>query len=104
MHRLDVWMTNNGTLCGVRVTLTNGAQSPIFKSQSTDFHTSISIRQDLAPSKIAMVVGPYTCKAIRISDHLNLDLAKWVGIEDTPYKEQTVPLGEEIVGVYGGHD
>ena len=35
MHRLDVWMASNGTLCGVRVTLTNGAQSPIFKSQKT---------------------------------------------------------------------
>ena len=51
-----------------------------------------------------MVVGPYTCKAIRITDNFNLDLAKWVGVEDTPYREQIVPQGEEIVGVYGGHD
>ena len=51
-----------------------------------------------------MVVGPYTCKAIRITDNFNLDLAKWVGVEDSPYREQIVPQGEEIAGVYGGHN
>ena len=89
---------------GIRITLTNGEQSPCFMASDCHNVASIGFRQDLTAKKIAMVVGPNTCKAIRITDGYNQELFKWVGQEETAYREQAIPEGEELVGIYGSQD
>ena len=89
-------------MSGIRITLTNGEQSPCFKASNSQNVVSLGLRQDLTPKKISMVVGPNTCKAIRIVDGFNLEVVKWVGKEDSAYREQIIPEGEELVGIYGG--
>ena len=67
---------------GIRLTLTNGEQSPFFMARETNNVASIGLRQDLTAKKIAMIVGPNTCKAIKILDGFNQELFKWIGKEE----------------------
>ena len=65
----EVVHENKPSLHSIRITLSNGEQSPHFQSSSSQNGPAyLDVRQDLSPYKIEIVTGPYTCEAVRISD------------------------------------
>ena len=62
---------------------------------------TVNVRQDLKPKKILCIAGAVSTRAIWIVDEKGQELCNWVRNNDSAYKEQEVPEGEEIVGIFG---
>ena len=100
MQRLDIWLHNGAYLCSVQVTLTNGDKSPIFRAD-LGYHQnqqSLSMSQDVC--KLGLKCDRTTIfGGLKFSDKNNNE-SKWER-SNYSWKEQQIPEGESIIGVYG---
>ena len=96
---MELWDVGSSQLKGIRVTLSNGEQSPCFVAGECMHSTTINFRQDLEARKIEMVVAsdsfpqrdsedvPATlCRGFKIMDVFGKDIAKWSGNEEGEYR------------------
>ena len=110
MAKLEIGTCRNGNyMVSVRVTLTNGMQSPLFEMKSKKPRKIEHYSLHFAPTTPITRIGikcEYFTSGIKIYSTNNLDdkpICEW----EQPWgswKEQTVPNGESIVGVYGRVD
>ena len=89
LTKMEIWQNGFKDLTGIRITLSNGEQSPYFKAKngSQNNPVTVDLAQDLKAKKISIVAGPNACNAIRIVDTNGTELCKWVGEEDKAYRE-----------------
>ena len=80
LKQIHIWKDKNNRISAIKVTLSNGQQSPIFAGTNPKLGPSeLTVRQDLDPYMIAMVTNPNACNAIKIQDRYDQQLCEWVG-------------------------
>ena len=70
-------------MTGIRVTLSNGEQSPYFKgTQRQTGPVTLSIDQKETPHQITMETSPWACTGFTVQDKQGKDLCKWIGLKN----------------------
>ena len=88
-------------MTGIKVTLSNGEQSPYFKgTQRQTGPVTLSLDQKETPHKITMETSPWACTGFTVQDKQGKDLCKWIGLKNDSGTIE-IPEGQNIVGIYG---
>lgn len=104
LSKLEIWYYSEfNFMTGVRVTLSNGCQSPIFKTITADQNGPVSLcldenRRVRTISIRSRQDGVY---GLKITDKNKHDIVDWSGDITQEWKVQEIPRGENIVGIYG---
>ena len=103
LTKIEIWYyEEHNFMTGVRVTLSNGQQSPLFHTKGEqNGPITLCIEQDKRPGKIAVRSCKDGVYGMKIMDRNNEDIVNWTGDLLQPWKEQIVPNNQNIVGIYG---
>ena len=102
--KVEVWYyPGYNFMTGVRATLSNGRQSPIFKTIASETNEPAVLRFDqISRSKFIAVRsredGVY---GLKVSNKFRKESIEWCGDMTQKWIEQEIPNGEQIAGIYG---
>ena len=108
LQKLEIYHSDSGAISGLRITLSNGAMSPLFNgSKKGKGSETLMFDQSKRIQKLALRVGSTVAYGMEFFDKENKELAGWCDFSHNKLrpKFQYVPNGEEVIGIYGlqGH-
>lgn len=104
VSKLEIWYYSEyNFMTGIRATLSNGHQSPIFKTITGEQNGPITLHLDENKRVKILSIrsrqdGVY---GLKISDKQRQAIVDWSGDVTQEWKEQEIPNGENIAGIYG---
>ena len=103
LTKIEIWYySEHNFMTGVRVTLSNGQQSPLFQTKGEqNGPITLSIGQDKRPGRLAVRSRDDGVYGLKMSDQHGEDIVNWTGDLAQQWTEQIIPNNQNIVGVYG---
>ena len=101
--KIELWYYSEyNFLTGVRATLSNGEQSPIFKTTGEqNGPITLHIDQNKRVRTLAIRSHEDGVYGLKVTDKHKKDIVEWSGDVTQDWKEQEIPNGETITGIYG---
>ena len=102
--KVEIWYyPGYNFMTGVRATLSNGRQSPIFKTTAQESNGPFVLRLDQINRSKSIAVrsredGVY---GLKFSNKFRKESIEWSGDMTQKWVEQEIPNGEQIAGIYG---
>ena len=102
--KLEVWYySEHNFMTGIRATLSNGLQSPIFKTCADEQvgPVSLHISKHSRPRALGIRSREDGVYGIKVLDKHDDNIVDWSGDITQGWKKQEIPNGENIAGIYG---
>ena len=101
--KIEVWYyPGYNFMTGIRATLSNGRQSPIFKTTAeTTGPTVLHLDQITRAKSLAVRSREDGVYGLKFSNKFRRESIEWSGDQKQDWIEQEIPNGEQISGIYG---
>ena len=101
--KLEIWYYSDyNFMTGVRATLSNGEQSPIFKTSGEQMGPfTMEIPQDRRAKKLSIRSEEDGIYGLNLADKYGKEIVEWPGDVTQEWTMQEIPSGENIAGIYG---
>ena len=103
LTKIEIWYYSEyNFMTGIRATLSNGLQSPIFKTTGEQSGPlTLLIDQQNGVETLGVRSREDGVYGLKISDKHRQEIVDWSGDVTQDWKEQEIPNGENVAGIYG---